>query len=46
MAFAPAQNHEVELSIPFIHQVPGVPAKQHKSLLHAEMKEESAFGPF
>lgn len=36
MAFAPAQNHEVKLSISLIHQVPSVPAKHHKSLVHTE----------
>lgn len=46
MAFAPAQNHEVELSISLIHQVPGVPAKHHKSLLHRGVKVNAAFVPF
>lgn len=29
MAFSPAENHEIKLSISFINQVPGVPAKEH-----------------
>lgn len=41
MAFAPAQNHEVKLSISLIHQVPSVPAKHHKSLVHTEKTTET-----
>lgn len=40
MAFAPAQNHEVKLSISLIHQVPSVPAEHHKSLVHTEKTKE------
>lgn len=30
MAFSPAQNDEIELSVTLVNQVPGVPAKEHR----------------
>lgn len=32
MAFSPAQNHEIELPVTLINQVPCVPAKEDKLL--------------
>lgn len=46
MAFSPAQNHEVKLSISPIHQVPSVPAKHHKSLVHTEKTTETQYVAF
>lgn len=32
VAFSPAQNHEIELSVALINQVPRVPAREHDRL--------------